>query len=127
MLAACLAAPAFGWAADGKKKSDGASDYAIVAGTVFRDNGLSLSEAEVTIEVAPEPGAPAPAGKSRVKKLKAITSSRGEFSFRVPPVQARYKVSVAAKGFQPADKVIEIQGGAERADATFSLSPESKH
>jgi Carboxypeptidase regulatory-like domain len=102
-----------------------AQEYAVVAGTVFRDNGFALAEAEVTLEVAD--AAPAPARKSKVKKLKTLSSPRGEFTFRVPPVAAKYRVTVAAKGFRMADKVVEVQGGSERVDATFTLSPESKH
>jgi hypothetical protein len=123
MLAALLAAPA-----DGKKKpanAAGAEEFSVVGGTVFRDSGLTLGEAEVTLEVAPDPSASANP-KSKIRKLKTVSSPRGEFTFRVPPVPAKYKVSVSAKGFHPADKIVEIQGASERVEATFSLSPESK-
>ena len=74
MLAACGAA-----AAEGRKKPAGALEYAVVGGTVFRDNGFALADAEVTLEVSPEP---ASNGKLKVKKLKATSSPRGEFSFQ---------------------------------------------
>ena len=113
--------------AQGKKKSSAAqaaSEYAVVSGTVFRDSGLALPEAEVTLEVVQDPPV---VSKSKMKKLKAMTSPRGEFAFRVPPVAMKYRVAVSARGFQAAEKVVEVQGGSERVDATFSLSPESKH
>ncbi len=118
-LAACVAA-----AAEGKKKPAAGAplEFAVVGGTVFRDSGFALAEAEVTLAV--EGAEPA---KGKIKKLKTVSSPRGEFSFRVPPVAARYRVGVFHKGFQAAEKVVEIQGGSERVDATFNLSPESKH
>ena len=105
-------------------------EYAIVGGTVFRDSGLALAEADVTLEPVQDP-ATVPAAKSKSKsknrKLTAITSPRGEFTFRVPPVPMKYRVTVTAKGFRGAEKIVETGGGSERVDATFSLSPESKH
>ena len=98
--------------------------FAVVGGTVFRDSGFALAGAEITLE--PDPPA-TPGTKAKVKKLKSASSPRGEFTFRVPPVAARYRVTVSAKGFQSADKVVEVAGGAERVDATFTLAPESKH
>ena len=91
---------------------------------MFRDDGFTLAVAEVTLAVvSAEPSGP----KAKLKKLKTLSSPRGEFSFRVPPVPGKYRVTVFVKGFQAAEKVVEIQGGTERVDATFSLSPESKH
>ena len=115
-IAASVAALTANVAQEGKKTAD----YAVVAGTVFRDNGFALAGAEVALEISPAPS-------KKAKKLQTVSSPRGEFSFRVPPVVAKYKISVSAKGFQAADKVVEIQGASERADATFTLSPESKH
>ena len=111
--------------AEGRKKVPGASlAYAVVGGTVFRDSGFPLADAEVTLEVAV---ADTSTPKSKAKKLKTLSSPRGEFSFRVPPVPGKYRVAVSAKGFQAAEKVVQIEGGTERVDATFSLSTESKH
>jgi len=121
-LALCLTLAASADSKKPKSTESSTQDYAVVAGTVFRDNGFALPEADVTLEVD---GPPAP--KSKVKKLKAVSSPRGEFTFRVPPVATKYKVTVSAKGFRMAEKVVEVQGGSERVDATFNLSPESKH
>ncbi len=125
LMCLTLGACATGWA-EGKKKpaSSATIEFAVVSGTVFRDNGLALADAEVTLEVMQD--APV-AAKSKMKKLKANTSPRGEFTFRVPPSSMKYRVSILAKGYQPADKFVQVDGGSERVDATFTLSPESKH
>jgi hypothetical protein len=126
LLMTCLACLAPASWADGKKPKTGegstTQEYAVVAGTVFRDNGFALAEAEVTLEIDASA-----TGKSRARKLKATTSPRGEFAFRVPPAAMKYRVTVTAKGFRIAEKVVEVQGSSERVDATFNLSPESKH
>ena len=98
-----------------------AESYAIVGGTVFRDSGFALPEAQVTLEPDGNSG-----GKKKSRKLTAVSSPRGEFTFRVPPVAAKYKVAVAAKGFAPEEKIVEMHGGEERVEATFTLSPQSK-
>jgi hypothetical protein len=125
LLMFCLGLVAW---ADGKK-GGAAQEYAIIGGTVFRDTGLALADADVTLEVAEQGvgGAGEAKPKSKVKKLKAVSSPRGEFTFRVPPVAMKYKITVTAKGFTSSEKIVAVEGASERVDATFSLSPESKH
>ncbi len=103
----------------GKKKREPES-FAVIAGTVFRDSGLALAGAEVTVES--EAGAK-PAGKQR--KLKAASDTRGEFALRVPAAPVRYNVSVRAPGFQPQQKAVSVQGG-ERIDVFFRLEPAAR-
>jgi len=104
----------------GKKKS--ADLYAIVAGTVFRDPGFALRGAEVTLE--PEQ---AVVNGSKLKGQKAVSDARGEFAFRVAPIDgAKYKVTVKVPGMKPETKVAETRGGEERIDVTFMLLPASK-
>src|SRR5947209_561758 len=55
---------------------DGA--YAVIAGTVFRENGFSLAGAAVTLS---------PKDTAKVKKMQSVSDSRGEFAFRVPAKQ----------------------------------------
>ena len=120
-LVACVTS----WADSKKKPAPAATgEFAVVGGTVFRDNGFAMADANVTLEVIQDPPL---AAKSKMKKLKAVTSPRGEFTFRVPPTAMKYRVSILAKGFQPAEKIVEVESGSERVDATFTLSPESKH
>ena len=95
--------------------------YSLVAGTVFRESGYALPQAEITLIPDPQPDST----PAKVKRLQAYSDARGEFVFRVPPAAMHYIVKVAAKGFQPAQKPVVIQGE-ERVDVTFQLQPESK-
>jgi len=89
--------------------------YALIAGTVFRADGLSLPGARVVLEPSGKP-----AGARRVRKQEAISDARGEFAFRVPPVEARYRLSASAAGYQPQHREVEIRGE-ERVDVFFRL------
>ncbi len=104
----------------GKDRKSNAPSYAVVAGTVFRDNGFSLPGAEVEIGFS---GSPDPARK--FKKMKQMSDRRGEFAFRVPSGAAEYKVSVRAAGYQGDEKQVSV-GGDERVDVFFRLQPASK-
>jgi hypothetical protein len=104
----------------GKKKS--ADLYAIVGGTVFRDPGFALRGAEVILE--PEK---AVVNGSKLKGQKAVSDARGEFAFRVAPIEgAKYKVTANMPGMKSETKVAETRGGEERIDVTFMLLPASK-
>ena len=98
--------------AAGKK----AEPYAVVAGTVFREDGFSLPGASVTL---------LPKDAPKGKKLEAMSDARGEFAFRVPAAAAAYVVKAARKGFQPAEKEASVSGEG-RVDVTLILSVESK-
>jgi Carboxypeptidase regulatory-like domain len=116
LLGLLAAAPA----AFGKHKKKAPAEYAIVAGTVFRDPGFALGGAEVILTAAPGEH---PAVK--IRKQRFVCGERGEFAFHVPAVPLDYNVSVRAKGFVPQHKKVKIQGD-ERIDVTFELEQESK-
>ncbi len=103
----------------GGKDKKKAAEYALVAGTVFRANGLSLPGAEVSIEAA---GA---SSGFKFKKQHALSDARGEFAFRVPPVAMKYTVSAKAAGYQEQAKEAEV-AGYDRVDVFFRLEPSSK-
>jgi hypothetical protein len=90
--------------------------YAVVAGTVFREDGFSLSGASVTLR---------PKDAPKGKKLEAVSDARGEFAFRVPAGAAVYVVRAARKAFQPVEKEASVSGEG-RVDVTLILSAESK-
>jgi hypothetical protein len=104
----------------GRKKS--ADLYAIIGGTVFRDPGFALRGAEVTLE--PEKTV---VNGSKLKGQKAVSDARGEFAFRVAPIEgAKYKLTASMPGLQPETRFAETRGGEERIDVTFMLLPASK-
>ena len=93
------------------------NSYALVAGTVFRDSGFSLPNAEVTITVKTLPD-----GLKKFKPMKATSDARGEFAFRLPAAKAEYTVSARADGYQPAGKDVAV-GGDERVEVYLELTP----
>jgi hypothetical protein len=120
---ACLLALLLIWpvcAKDKKPKQQALQEYAIVGGTVFRDSGLALPGAEVTL--ARDSG---PLSSKGAKAQRQTSDARGEFAFRVPSEAARYRVTASARHFQRQQKTVEIQGY-ERADVTLTL-PESSN
>jgi len=116
----CLLIAAIPLAAAGKKKAVPEA-YSIVAGTVFREPGFALPQAEVTLIPNPEQdGLPV-----KVRKISTVSDARGEFVFRVPAASMRYIVRVAARGYHGEEKTVNVQGE-ERADVTSQLHEESK-
>jgi hypothetical protein len=101
-------------AADRKSSND---SYAVIAGTVFRDDGLSLRGAEVTID--PDPSAK-PKPKIKIRRVQA--DGRGEFAFRVPAGPMKYTVRAKAPRFHQDEKILSISGD-ERVDVFFALKP----
>jgi len=89
--------------------------YAVIAGTVFREPGFALPDAEVTLRATvPPPG---------VKHLKPQTlraNGRGEYAFHVPAGKGEYVISVKADGFAGDEKPATIESE-ERVDVYFTL------
>lgn len=108
--------PVSGFAA--QKKSQ--SSYALIAGTVFRDSGLSLPGAQITLRALGDSEE-----ARKFKKMQATADQRGEFAFRVPPAPMRYAISAKAPGYQPQEKAVEIPAQ-DGADVFFRLDPASK-
>ena len=107
--------------AAGAKKKAVPQSYATVAGTIFDQRGYALPSADVALI----PDLAGENARVKTKKLQAISDSRGEFAFHVPPGAMQYTVKVAAKGYQSSQKSVSVQGE-ERVDVTFQLEPESK-
>jgi len=89
--------------------------FAVVAGTVFQENGLSFPGVNVTLTRKASPRGP---------KQDAKTSNRGEFAFRVPPDALTYIVTASKRGFVPA-MVEAVVPGEGRVDVTITLQKES--
>jgi hypothetical protein len=99
-----------------QRRDDG--PHAVVAGTVFHENGLSFPGVAVTL-VAQDPG------KGKPRKMEALSNARGEFAFRVPPGPAVYRVRATMKPFSPVEKEAQVSGE-ERVEVTLVLEAESK-
>lgn len=94
--------------------------YSVIAGTVFREPGFSLPGAVVTLEAME-----APAKGKGMKPQKVMTDRHGEYAFRLPPTEAKFKVTAAAKGFASQEKETAAAVGV-RVDVFFELKPESR-
>ena len=112
-IAGGLGLPAMGLAEDKKTVS-------VIAGTVFREPGFAMSGAVVTLEEADPP-----AKGKRSKPQKVSSDAHGEFAFRLPASETKFKVTAAAKGFGTQTKEAATVPGV-RVDVFFELKPESR-
>ena len=94
----------------------------VIAGSVFRDSGLSLPGAKVTVTPV---AASNTEGKKKPKVVKTQTDSRGEFAVRVPAGAVRYDVSVEADGYEPETKQAQVEWK-QRVDLFFRLQAAKK-
>src|SRR5262249_40894365 len=76
--------------------------YALIRGAVFTDVGFTLPNASVTIERI--------GGDKGFKKRETTSGEGGAFAFRLPTEKATYRITAAARGFQPNSKEINIEG-----------------
>jgi Carboxypeptidase regulatory-like domain len=114
-----LLTAAFAFLAPAAKKKPDA--YVLLYGTVFRETGFALPNAEVIVVSDRSSDSAAP----KMKKMEAVSNGRGEFAFHLPTGNARYIVKVSAKGYRSEEKPVTVQGE-DRIDVTFQLDPESK-
>jgi hypothetical protein len=105
-------------ASGGEKKPP--PEPSIVAGTVFREPGFAMANAEVTLTVRT-----APLGVKAPKQQKTTSNFRGEYSFRVPAGKAEYVVSVKASGFVPEEKPAVVGDDPERLEIYLTLKPDA--
>lgn len=104
LLIAAAASPA--------RKKQASRPLGIISGTVFQANGRLLPGAKVVVTGIEKPKI----------KGEARTGRRGEFAIRVPAGGANYRVTASAKGFDRAQKTIEVYEH-EKARVTFRLRP----
>ena len=96
-----------------KKKDREAA--AILAGTVFQSSGRLLPGAKVE----------AVAQDDAKIKSSALSDAQGDFALRVPAGRGIYLVTASAKGFQPAQKTVEVYAD-EKVRTNLILSPEPR-
>ena len=73
-------------AAPGEKRKPASAAYGLVGGTIFQESGYALSNADVVLVPDPQPDR----APLKLKKLEAISDTRGEFAFRVPATPMQY-------------------------------------
>ena len=88
--------------------------YAVVRGAVFRPDGYSLPDARVTIERV---------GEGKRFKHETVSTSGGEFAFRLPAGKATYRVTATARGFTSISKDVDIDNDDVRQVALQLLPP----
>lgn len=110
----------FGGDKEKKKPQRPDTPYGVVAGTVFRADGIALPGADVVLAAEADSK-----DARKFNKMKYITDARGEFAIRVPPVPMKYVVTASAHGFVTRQKPVSISGE-ERVDVFFQLEPASK-
>ena len=99
-------------AASPARKKQASRPLGIISGTVFQANGRLLPGAKVVVAAIEKPKI----------KGEARTGRQGEFAIRVPAGGANYRVTASAKGFDRAQKTIEVYEH-EKARVTFRLRP----
>jgi len=92
----------------------------VIAGTVFREPGFALPGAVVTLEELNPP-----AKGKRGKPQKVSSDAHGEFAFRLPASEIKFKLTAVAKGFGTQTKETATVPGV-RVDVFFELKPESR-
>jgi hypothetical protein len=116
-LALAAAVLACGGMSAGADKKPDAGPFAIVAGTVFRDPGFALPDANVILTLRDDP---------RGRKIQqTVTTPRGEFLFHVPARPTTYIVKAEMKGFFPDEKEAAVTGE-DRIELTLTLAPKPK-
>jgi hypothetical protein len=89
---------------------------AIVRGSVFDANGRSVYGAK--IEIFKISG-----GEKKVSQI--FSSQSGEFTFRLPPAEARYRVAATIDGAERSSQELEING-AQVYRVAVSLKPKTE-
>lgn len=100
------------------KKKLAQEPYGMVGVSVFHEPGIALPNAEVTLTASQD-------GPIKMKKMQAVSDSRGECVFRVPTAAMSYTVKAVARGYRPDEKSVNIEGEI-RVDVTLMLHEESK-
>lgn len=109
MVAAC---PTF--AAQGKdQRKKGKSkqqDFALLAGTVFDQNGRRVPGADIRVRE-----------KNGKRHWESVTDSEGEFAVRLPPGAAVYTVAASRRGFSADTKEVTFSQD-ERLDVSLTVT-----
>lgn len=93
----------------------------LVRGAVFDAEGRSLGGARVKlVRIRTEEDEKESKKKFTSLSRDYVTNSRGEFAFRLPPIQARYRVTATLDGYKPQTKEVNVSEN-EAVPLAFSL------
>jgi len=114
LLLGALALGAAGSSPAGSQKQKGGKQkqesYALLAGTVFDENGRRVPEAGIRIRE-----------KDGKRHWEALTDASGEFAVRLPAGTAVYIVGASRRGFSADSKEVTI-GADERQDISLRIT-----
>jgi hypothetical protein len=102
-------------AGDARGQKKRGEEEAIIAGTVFQSSGHLLRGAKVEVVAKDDSKA----------KGRTVTDAQGDFAIRVPAGRRTYTVTATAKGFETAEKEVEVYES-EKVRTNLILSPETK-
>jgi carboxypeptidase family protein len=94
-----------------KEKETKPAEYALIKGSVFREDGFSVRGARVSCRRTSD-------AKPR---WETISGEGGEFAFRLPAGKMQYIIAVELSGFLPASKSVDIAKD-ERQDISIVLN-----
>jgi len=105
VLAAALCAP------PATSQEDKEASHALLVGSVFTAEGLSLPGVKVSIKRKDD----------KKPRWRAVSDNRGEFAVRLPIGQETYEITTDDKKFEAQTKTVQVHG-AERVDVFFRLT-----
>lgn len=93
-----------------KEKETKPAEYALIKGSVFREDGFSVRGASVSCRRASD----------NKPRWETVSGDGGEFAFRVPAGKMQYIITAETSGFQPVSKTVDITKD-ERQDISIVL------
>ncbi len=110
LLPAFVSTPALSASAFAAEKKDKNAERqpvtdTLIKVTTFTELGGTLRGATLKLLPADNDG-----NAVKGKALQGVTNGMGEFPFHVPKTEAKYVLRAQAKGFEPAEKMVEVRG-----------------
>lgn len=101
------ALPVSAFAAEEKEKNEGRQPVTdtLIKVTTFTELGATLRGATLKLLPADDDG-----NAVKGKALQGVTNGMGEFPFHVPKTEAKYVLRAQAKGFEAAEKLVQVRG-----------------
>ena len=96
--------------------------FALLVGSCFSEDGLSLPGAKVRVEIQLEEGKP---GKE--KNWQTVSDARGEFALRLPVGRRSFLIKASREGFVPVQQIVSfVQDERQNVILKFELELSKK-